>query len=87
MLQLPLTIRAISALFAVAAAVFWFKASIDGAPEQIAAAMKSRGGMDVFGSDLTQLVDALIQQSRLNAYAAGSAACAALLQGIGIVLK
>ena len=50
--------------------------------------MKSQGGMDIFGSDLTRVVGALIQQGQFNAYAAGCAFCNATLQaiGIGIVL-
>jgi hypothetical protein len=85
MSQLSFIVQVFSALFAIAAAIFWLKASIDVAPDQVAAAMKSRGGMDIFGSDLTRVVDALIHQGRLNAYAAGCAACAAVLQAIGIV--
>lgn len=80
-----LIIQILSAVFAFAAAAFWLKASIDHAPDRVAAAMKSRGGMDIYGSDLTKVVDALVQQGRLNAYAAGCAAIAALLQGISIV--
>jgi hypothetical protein len=85
--RLSFVIQGFSALFAIAAAVFWFKASIDVTPDQIAAAMKSRGGMDIFGSDVANLVEALIQEGRLNADAARCAGCAALLQAIGIVLR
>jgi hypothetical protein len=83
--QLAFIIQVFSALLAFAAAVFWLKASCDVTPDQVAAAMKSHGGMDIFGSDLTKIVDALIQQGRLNAYAAFCAALAALLQGVGII--
>ena len=82
--RLSFFIQAASALFAIAAAIFWFKASIDVTPDQVAAAMKSHGGMDVFGSDLTPVVDALIRQGHLNVYAA---TCAAVLQAIAIVLR
>jgi hypothetical protein len=87
MSRLSFVVQVFSALFAIAAAIFWFKASIDVTPDQVAAAMKSQGGMDIFGSDLTRVVDALIHQGRLNAYAAGCAGCAAVLQAIGIVSR
>jgi hypothetical protein len=87
MSRLSCAIQILSALFAVAAAIFWFKASIDATPNQVASAMKSQGGMDVFGSDLTRVVDALIHQGQLNAYAAGCAGFAALLQAFGIFAR
>lgn len=85
--RLSFFIQALSAIFALAAAVFWLGASIDAAPESVAAAMKSRGGMDVFGDDLKTVLASLIHQGRLNAYAAGCAACAAVLQAADIVLR
>jgi len=84
--QLYFIVQILSALFAFGAAAFWFKAAKDAAPKHVAEAMKRHGGMDIYGSDLTKVVDALIRQGRVNAYAATCAFVAALLQGIGIAL-
>jgi hypothetical protein len=87
MFRFSFAIQILSAFFAIAAAIFWFKASIDATPDQVASAMKSQGGMDIFGSDLTRVVDALIHQGRINAYAAACAGCAAVFQAIGIFVR
>jgi hypothetical protein len=75
--KLHFSVQFLTAVFAALAAFFWLLASIDSAPDKIAAAMQAQGGMDVFGSDLAKLISALTHQAELNTRAAACAACAA----------
>ena len=71
----------------LAAAVLWWCASVESTPESVAALIQQQGGMDIFGSDLANLIEGLIRQGRLNAYAAGCAAGSALAQSLVLILK
>lgn len=74
-------------IFGLAAAIFWMLASIESTPDNVAAAMQQNGGMDVFGSDLSNLINGLIKQGKLNAYASGCAALAAIAQSLVLYLR
>jgi hypothetical protein len=87
MQTLYIIVQLLSAASAFVAAVYWLKASIDRAAHQIMKEIEELGGPDVFGSHETQLVTAVIKQSRLNATAAIWAAGAAILQAIAIIIS
>jgi hypothetical protein len=82
-----LTLQVLSMLCAVAAAFLCWMAANDSTPERVRAAMKAHGGMDIFGSDLSELVEGLAWQGTMNVYAAVAALGAALSQGIVIAVS
>jgi hypothetical protein len=83
---LLLTVQVLSALCAIGAAGLWFAASIDSTPERVLDAMRARGGMDIFGSDMNELVQSLAWQGTMNARAAGAAGLSALFQALGVAI-
>jgi hypothetical protein len=91
----------LSALFAFTAAGLWFMSARVKTPDHFAVHVsrpeafgQPMGGHPMFGEYLGQahsqdfavLADALKKQSRLSAWAASSAACAAALQAIALIL-
>lgn len=64
----------VGAAFALAAAVFWFAASVARLPAD-----------QITWQSIDEIVPSLRRQGRLNAFAAGCAAIAALIQGFLLV--
>jgi hypothetical protein len=82
---IALALRCCSVLFALGAAGFWFRASIDKIPIRVREDIKNSGGPDLFGSHQIKIVDSLVNQNRLNAAAAACAGLAAMAQ-VGLEL-
>ncbi len=82
-----LILDALSFLCAIAAAGFWYAASIDSTPQHVLQTITELGGTDIFGSDVKELVRSLVSQGEMNTRAAEAAAAAAALQGAAIVIR
>jgi hypothetical protein len=77
--------QALSAIFAVLAAILWFQASREKPVTQVLQEVERLGGPDIFGSYFVEIVRTLINQSKLNTRAASCTALSAMCQAFGIV--
>lgn len=98
--QLPVILQALSALFAICAAILWFKSAVVQTPSTFRISVAKPSGAwgeplggnplgaeyiaNGYSPDLQDLAKALVKQSRWNARGAVCAAIAALIQAAAL---
>jgi hypothetical protein len=73
-------LSAIASMAALASAVVLLRSPLGASAERIAETIRSQGGTNIFGSDLIELVRAVVQQSESTRLATFLAATSVMLQ-------